>query len=65
MQVIFFFTNKIFSRFSFQLHPIRACQRKTLGLDSTLAGHIVVVMMDVEPFLAGCISPYNQVGLKV
>lgn len=43
---------------------MRACQRKSLGLDSTLAGHIVVVMMEViEPFLAGCISPYNQVHI--
>ncbi|KRX18866.1 Ubiquitin-conjugating enzyme E2 K [Trichinella nelsoni] len=46
----------------FQLHPLRACQRSSLGLDSALVGQIAVVIMDgvIQPFIAGCVSPYNQ-----
>ncbi|KRY51398.1 putative ubiquitin-conjugating enzyme E2 21 [Trichinella britovi] len=44
------------------LHPLRACQRSSLGLDSALVGQIAVVIMDgvIQPFIAGCVSPYNQ-----
>ncbi|KRY42338.1 Ubiquitin-conjugating enzyme E2 K [Trichinella spiralis] len=46
----------------FQIHPLRACQRSSLGLDSALVGQIAVVIMDgvIQPFIAGCVSPYNQ-----
>ncbi|KRZ70819.1 Ubiquitin-conjugating enzyme E2 K [Trichinella papuae] len=46
----------------FQLHPLRACKRNSIGLDSGLVGQIAVVIMDgvIQPFIAGCVSPYNQ-----
>ncbi|KRY77900.1 Ubiquitin-conjugating enzyme E2 K [Trichinella pseudospiralis] len=46
----------------FQLHPLRACKRSSIGLDSALVGQIAVVIMDgvIQPFIAGCVSPYNQ-----
>ncbi|KFD67597.1 hypothetical protein M514_03464, partial [Trichuris suis] len=45
-----------------QLHPMRACELLTSGLDKTLHDHVAVVIMDgiVQPFMAGCVSPYNQ-----
>ncbi|CDW57229.1 zf-RING 2 domain containing protein [Trichuris trichiura] len=42
---------------------MRACELLTSGLDKTLHDHVAVVIMDgiVQPFMAGCVSPYNQV----